>query len=42
MIFGTSNLRGTDTAAETTMLKVYQNAWAAFARDLENALDKLG
>jgi carboxylesterase type B len=42
MIFGTSDLRGPDTAAETAMSKVYQNAWAAFARDPENALDKLG
>lgn len=42
MIFGTSDLRGPDTPKEIETSKYYQNAWAAFARDPEHALEKFG
>lgn len=42
MIFGTSDLRGPDTAAETATSKYYQGAWAAFARDPSNGLKDYG
>jgi carboxylesterase type B len=40
MIFGTSDLRGPDTAAEVATSKYYQAAWAAFAKDPTGGLVK--
>lgn len=42
MIFGTSDLRGSDTPLETATSKYYQSAWATFARDPVNGLVKYG
>lgn len=42
MIFGTSDLRGPDTAAEAATSKYYQTAWATFAKDPVGGLVKYG
>lgn len=38
MVFGTSDLRGANTAAEDATAAYMQSAWAAFARDPVNGL----
>jgi len=41
MIFGTSGLRGPDTALEAETSKYYQAAWVSFAKDPKNTLTSL-
>ena len=40
MVFGTSDFRGADTAAEKATSAYMQGAWAAFARDPEHGLER--
>lgn len=42
MIFGTSDLRGPDTAAEEAVSKYYQTAWATFAKNPARGLTEYG
>lgn len=42
MIFGTSDLRGPDSAAEMAISKYYQTAWAEFAKDPVGGLVRYG